>query len=54
LIPDGDATLVRLVHSGLPDDAIEDHLRGWNYYLDRLVLVVNGQDPGPDLPNPPH
>jgi len=54
LIPDGDATLVRLVHSGLPEDAISDHLRGWTYYLDRLVQVVDGKDPGPDQPDSPH
>lgn len=50
LIPDGDATLLRLVHSGLPDDAISDHLLGWTYYLNRLNRVVDGEDPGPDQP----
>ena len=47
----GDSTLLRLVHRGLPDDAIGDHLRGWSYYLGRLVLVVDGVDPGPDTPH---
>jgi uncharacterized protein YndB with AHSA1/START domain len=50
LIPEGDATLVRVVHSGLPDDAIADHLVGWNYYLGRLDTVVSGGDSGPDDP----
>lgn len=50
LIPQGDTTLLRLVHRGLPDDAIGDHLRGWTYYLDRLEKVLNGVDPGPDDP----
>jgi uncharacterized protein YndB with AHSA1/START domain len=50
LTPKGDATLVRLVHRGLPDDAIDDHLGGWSHYLDRLALVMSGVDPGPDLP----
>ena len=51
LTPQGDATLVRLVHSGLPDDALSDHLTGWNYYLTRLDIVVSGGDPGPDTAN---
>jgi uncharacterized protein YndB with AHSA1/START domain len=54
LVPHGDATLLRLVHSGLPEDATSDHLRGWTYYLDRLVQVVDGKDPGPDQPDSPH
>lgn len=42
LIPDGDETLVRLVHSGLPEDAISDHEYGWQHFLDRLAIVANG------------
>ena len=49
LIPDGDKTLVRLVHSGLPDDAVSDHTSGWGHYLERLAAVVGGDDPGPDI-----
>jgi uncharacterized protein YndB with AHSA1/START domain len=49
LIPEGDKTLVRLVHSGLPDDAIADHSGGWDHYLERLAAVVSGDDPGPDI-----
>lgn len=48
LEPAGGSTLLRLVHRGLPDDAINDHLRGWDYYLGRLVTVCDGGDPGPD------
>jgi len=33
LIPEGDDTLVRLVHSGLPEDAITDHENGWQFFL---------------------
>ena len=44
LIPEGDETLVRLVHSGLPDDAISDHEQGWQHFLDRLAIVaVSGE-----------
>lgn len=42
LIPEGEETLVRLVHSGLPDDAISDHEKGWQHFLDRLAVVAVG------------
>jgi uncharacterized protein YndB with AHSA1/START domain len=48
LTPDGSKTLVRLVHSGLPDDATEAHTRGWDHYLARLAVVGSGGDAGPD------
>ena len=48
LHPEGDKTLVRLVHRGLPDNAVDDQARGWAHYLDRLALRVTGGDPGPD------
>jgi uncharacterized protein YndB with AHSA1/START domain len=49
LIPDGDKTRVRLVHRGLPDDAVSDHTVGWDHYLERLTAAVGGDDPGPDI-----
>lgn len=48
LIPDGNKTRVRLVHRGLPDDAVSDHTAGWDHYLDRLVAASSGEDAGPD------
>ena len=42
LLAKGDETLVRLVHSGLPDDAISDHEEGWQHFLDRLATVAVG------------
>jgi uncharacterized protein YndB with AHSA1/START domain len=48
LQPEGDKTRVRLVHRGLPDDASEDHGRGWAHYLRRLAVRAGGGDPGPD------
>jgi hypothetical protein len=51
LTPDGEHTLLRLTHRGLPDDATTDHVNGWNYYLGRLEKVVDGVDPGPDSVN---
>jgi uncharacterized protein YndB with AHSA1/START domain len=49
LIPEGDETRVRLVHSGLPDDAVTDHTQGWTTLLDRLAVAASGGDPGPFL-----
>jgi uncharacterized protein YndB with AHSA1/START domain len=49
LLPEGDKTRVRLVHSGLSADAVADHTHGWEHYLDRLATAVGGDDPGPDV-----
>lgn len=48
LIADGDNTLVRLTHHGLPPDEVPVHMLGWNHYLTRLAQVSRGIDPGPD------
>jgi uncharacterized protein YndB with AHSA1/START domain len=49
LTPDGDATLVRLEHSGLPDEEqVASHKTGWVHYLERLELAASGGDPGTD------
>ena len=50
LHPEGDKTRVRLVHRGLPDDAVSDHGRGWAYYLGRLAITATGGDAGADIP----
>jgi uncharacterized protein YndB with AHSA1/START domain len=42
LIPEGESTRVRLVHSGLPADAVADHTMGWEHYLNRLGIVASG------------
>jgi uncharacterized protein YndB with AHSA1/START domain len=52
LQPEGEKTRVRLVHSGLPADAVDDHGQGWAHYLERLSIVGTGGDPGPDVPEP--
>lgn len=49
LHPEGDKTLVRLVHSGLPADAVADHTRGWEHYLGRLAVAATGGNAGPDV-----
>ncbi len=51
LTPDGDKTRVRLVHRGLPADAVGDHGNGWQHYLDRLAVATTGGDAGPDTPS---
>jgi uncharacterized protein YndB with AHSA1/START domain len=49
LDPDGTGgTLITLVHSGLPDAAVEMHRDGWTHYMGRLVVRAAGGDPGPD------
>lgn len=48
LTPDGDGTLVRLVHRGLPIESRPDHIHGWNHYLPRLATVATSGDPGPN------
>jgi uncharacterized protein YndB with AHSA1/START domain len=47
--PDGNETVVRLVHRGLPTaEEVANHAIGWDHYLPRLVVVAAGGDPGPD------
>jgi uncharacterized protein YndB with AHSA1/START domain len=48
LEPDGDETVVRLLHDGLPDCAAEQHGDGWDHFLPRLAIVATGGDAGPD------
>ena len=48
LTPDGDGTLLRLRHTGLPAEEGETHTQGWAHYLQRLSIAAVGQDPGPD------
>ena len=49
LTPDGDGTLLRLVHRGLLTAAMrEQHRDGWQLYLARLSVAAGGGKPGPD------
>ena len=49
LIPEGNKTLLRMTHSGLPDDdAVTNHASGWDHYLARLAVAAAGGDVGPD------
>ena len=44
----GGETLVRLVHSGIPDDMRDGNAVGWDHYLPRLQLAASGQPAGLD------
>ena len=48
LRPDGDGTVLTLTHELLPKGERDIHEAGWSLYLDRLVVVVEGGNPGPD------
>lgn len=48
LIPDGDGTIVRLRHFGLPPEHREVHAQGWDHFLPRLGMAAAGMEPGPD------
>ena len=48
LVPDGDGTLLRLVHRGVPAEIRAGSTGGWDHYLPRLVTAVEGGEPGPD------
>ncbi len=48
LHPEGSKTRVQLVHRGLPDDATDDHGKGWAHYLARLDGAATGKESTPD------
>jgi uncharacterized protein YndB with AHSA1/START domain len=49
LTPEGEETLVRLVHRDLPSaESAESHGQGWIHYMERLQVAAAGGDPGPD------
>ena len=45
----GDVTVLRFTHGDLPSaEAADSHAKGWDHYLERLVIAAAGGDPGPD------
>jgi uncharacterized protein YndB with AHSA1/START domain len=48
LTPEGDETIVRLVHRSLQPGAVAFHRAGWAHYLPRLAKVASGNEPAPD------
>jgi uncharacterized protein YndB with AHSA1/START domain len=50
LIDRDGGTLLRMTHSGLPNEAqCASHAKGWAHYLGRLTIAAAGQDPGVDV-----
>src|SRR4029077_16077274 len=49
LHPEGTKTRVRLVHRGIPDDAVPDHPQGWDPSPARLAVAAPGGQAGPDV-----
>jgi uncharacterized protein YndB with AHSA1/START domain len=48
-VPDGDGTIIRVRHMGLPDDDAGWATGvGWNTYLPRLVAITRGDEAGDD------
>jgi uncharacterized protein YndB with AHSA1/START domain len=45
---EGEYTVVRLRHNGLPPDQAPIHISGWEHYLARLALTAAGGQAGPD------
>jgi uncharacterized protein YndB with AHSA1/START domain len=48
LVPDGEGTLIRLVHRDLSPSELDGHRTGWVHYLGRLTSCAEGNQPGPD------
>lgn len=48
LTPDGDGTLLRLVHRDLPSLATGPHAEGWDHFLARLAIAAGGGNAGID------
>ena len=49
LIERDGGTLLRMTHSGLPNEAqCASHNKGWAHYLGRLTIAAGGGDLGPD------
>lgn len=48
LAPDGDGTMLRLVHERLPVPTRAFHSAGWAHYLPRLAAVAAGRPAGRD------
>jgi uncharacterized protein YndB with AHSA1/START domain len=48
LTQDGDGTVVKLRHSGLPEAMRRFHRFGWEHFLGRMAVAASGGDPGTD------
>jgi uncharacterized protein YndB with AHSA1/START domain len=48
LVEDGQETIVRLTHRGIPREDLPIHRDGWETFLPRLEIAATGGDPGPN------
>jgi uncharacterized protein YndB with AHSA1/START domain len=48
LVADGQDTIVRLTHRGIPPEDIPLHQQGWEMFLSRLETAATGGHPGPN------
>lgn len=48
LVPDGEGTLLTLVHRDLPPEEAPQHDIGWVHFLARLAVAGTGGNPGSD------
>lgn len=48
LTPIARGTRVDLLHSGLPESALDGHADGWSHFLTRLQTAATGAAAGPD------
>jgi len=49
LVSEGEGTLLKLTHRGLPPDEVAVHTSGWTHYTSRLAIVAGGGETGPDV-----
>jgi uncharacterized protein YndB with AHSA1/START domain len=48
LLADGEGTIIRLTHRGLPPEDVPIHRAGWDVFLPRLEAAAKGVNPGPN------
>jgi len=44
----GDGTMLKMVHSGIPEPMVGPHGDGWDHFVPRLAIAAAGGDPGRD------
>ena len=44
-----DGTMLKMIHSGIPEPMVGPHGDGWDHFVPRLAIAAAGGDPGRDL-----
>src|SRR6266852_5138753 len=47
LMPSATGTILKVIHTGLPETRSKTHAAGWANYLARLRMAARGMNPGP-------